>query len=90
MNFFGLVAFSGAVLGATILGSNAYSYFGIWGAAVGVPVGLVLGYLVFSVIGRVTGMLVLLILAIPGTVWWGVEQVLRRGADGPGPHEDGE
>jgi len=86
VNLFELLALVGAILGAILGGVNGYSAYGIWGAAVGVPVGLVLGFLVFPFLG----ILVFLIAGLPQEARRGVKWILRRDAGGPGPREDRE
>ena len=86
MTLFELLAFFGAILGAIIGGVNGYSFYGIWGAAVGVPAGLVLGFLVLPLLG----ILAFLIAGLPQETRRGVKWILRRATGGPGPGEDGE
>ncbi len=47
MNLFELGAFVGAICGAVVGGTVASASLGVWGWLVGVPVGAILGWVVF-------------------------------------------
>ena len=86
MNLFELLAFVGAIARAIIGVVDGYSSYGVWGAAVGAPAGLVLSFLVFPFLG----ILVFLMAGLPQEARRGIKWINRRGAGGPGPREDGE